>query len=448
IKRGLIAVAILAAAGVGIGAAVSMVPAATLATIPAAIQGVAVTNFSNVAIAGASALGTLAVTKGRDKIGEYGNNLIESGYQGKPHITETDYLNMKSVVEYEQNKQELKVSEEELDALDGKSMEEQIEIAMKKVDEVEKRIDARVARLNEARARQAATEGREAKPSGTYHPDYNPDAIKREPATVVEHDWTILSSEQVMKDVADRDVIMAQLNNYIDEQRDGKSGREYSTSIRRTTGVDLYKFNVITDEGAESARKTVEQALNALDKDYVVNLIDSYLMAIQNDNEPIATAAHDIILDATGVDVDSFNLNDAKDYQIVKASVEAAMDKKHANIMANLIFAQADNYLFAKEKGLDTMEARDAVFRATGVDLDSYDFNIKEDQEQANLELISAIELQDEELISQLKEQVAELQRIIDAGTASHEKIKRAEKDKKALLERIGSLKENKERGR
>ena len=115
--------------------------------------------------------------------------------------------------------------------------------------------------------------------------------------------------------------------------------------------------------------------------------------------------------------------------------------------MAQLVFAQAENYKTAKKYNEGTSSMRDAVFGVTGVDLDQYDIEIPSVFHEADKEVIKALKSNNEDLVVNLQRKVEDLQTLIDAGTASPEEIAKAEADKEILLNRIESLSKNGERG-
>lgn len=407
-----------------------------LVALPAAIKEVVISNIGGVALgtAGFASLAgaEYAVTKGVYSAKDYAANNVNA--IGKPSITANDLI-LGKIAKDSHRKYTGTVTEEELDDLGSLSVDEQIDRQMAKLDNIHKMIDERVKEINEISSEVRAEKRKQDNRVLTPYT-----VVSEEPVQVV----TIPSNEELMESISDKNLIMAQVDQYVDKVLAKEDGFIYSRPIRELTGIDLFKYNVSDPEKVALAKKDIDEALNKWDPSYILGQATNYFNAVKNNED--SSEYRDIVKSVTDINLDEFEIN-KKNIEILQEDIRAAMKRKHDNLMAQLIFAQAENYRIASKNNQDTTVMRDAVYGATGVDLDKYDLSDDNDMHQADAELTKALKSSNEALIEDLNRKVADLQALIDAGIAPAEEIVKAEADKQKLLERIDSLSENKERG-
>lgn len=408
-----------------------------LISIPAAIQGITLGNVGAVlngaAISGASIFGTLAATKGRNKTRDFTSNLLDSA-RGRQAISETE-LAINKIAHDSMQEYTGTVSEEELDKLENLSVSEQIEQQMARLDNIHKSIDDRIKAVNSVSAEEREKEREKDDRVLTPHT-----IVSEEPVQVV----TIPSDEEIIASISDKNLVMAQVDQYFDKVLNGEDGLIYRTPIYKLTGIDLFRYKEADPAKVVKAKRDVDEALNKWDVSYILGQANNYFYA---DKKGLETDEYrDIVQAATDINLDEFKTS-KKNQEILREDIRVAMKRKHDYLMAQLVFAQAENYKTAKKYNEGTSSMRDAVFGVTGVDLDQYDIEIPSVFHEADKEVIKALKSNNEDLVVNLQRKVEDLQTLIDAGTASPEEIAKAEADKEILLNRIESLSKNGERG-
>ncbi len=412
------------------GAAV-LAPGAILA-VPAAIKAFVLSN-AGLTIGGTSIFGALIATKGRGNGKEFAQGLYDK-VEGSQALTQTE-LAIGKIAHDTMKEYTGAVSEEKFDKLDGVPVEEQINSQMHHLDNIHQAISDRIKAIN------AVTEEERAKEREQDERVLTPYTIvSEEPVQTI----TIPSDEELIESISDKNLIMAQIDQYVDKVLNGEDGYIYSNPIFKLTGIDLFKYDVKDPAKVAQAKKDVDEALNKWDVSYILGQANNYFYA---DKKGLDTEQYrDIVAEVTDINLDDFKTT-KKNQEILLEDIRKAMKRKHDSLMAQLIFAQAENYTIANKNNEDTTLMRDAVYGATGVDLNEYDFKSSSGMSQADGALTQVLKSSNEALIEDLKRKVADLQALIDAGVAPEADIKKAEDDKNMLISRIESLSNNSERG-